>query len=196
VTNLTMCEVTTAPIFLRIGNRGRGPEGTPVGAMRRIAISNVIASDIEPRFAASIAGLAGHPVEDVTLSNIRLAYRGGGTVADAQREPPEVEDAYPEPSMFGTLPSYGFYVRHARRLTLRDVAVSTMNADARPPIWLHDADELSLDGFDSSRPLGVAFALLRDVRNLRVRNVAGVVDGVRRSVASGKIPEKEVGGRR
>jgi polygalacturonase len=196
VTNLTMRDVTTAPIFLRIGNRGRGPDRTPIGAMRRITISNVIADNVEPRFAASIAGLASHLVEDVTLTNIRLVYRGGGTLEDARREPPEVEDPYPEPSMFGTLPAYGFYIRHARGVSLRDVAVSTMNADARPPIWFHDVTDVSIDRLDSSRAPGVAFALLRDVRNLQIRNTRGVVDGLRTRVAAGRIPEETGGGRR
>jgi polygalacturonase len=121
VTNLTMRDVTTAPIFLRIGNRGRGPDGTPVGAMRRVIISNIVAYNAEPRYASLIAGLPGHPIEDVTLSNIRIVYRGGGTSDDAKIDPPEHEDAYPEPSMFGTVPAYGLFVRHARNVTLRDV---------------------------------------------------------------------------
>ena len=77
--------------------------------MRRIIISNVVATDVDPRYPALIAGLAGHPVEDVDLTNIRILYRGGGTREDAAREPPENETAYPEPSMFGTLPAYGFF---------------------------------------------------------------------------------------
>ncbi|WP_404339608.1 glycoside hydrolase family 28 protein [Sphingomonas sp. MMS12-HWE2-04] len=36
--NLTMNEVTTAPLFLRLGARLRGPEGTAPGAMRNIEI--------------------------------------------------------------------------------------------------------------------------------------------------------------
>jgi len=187
VTNLTMREVTTAPIFLRIGNRSRGPDGTPIGAMRRVVISNLTAYDIEPRFAASISGLNGHPVEDVTLSNIRLVYRGGGTEEDAGRQPPEVEDAYPEPSMFGTLPSYGFFIRHARGLSLRDIAVSTMKPDARPPLWLHDVADVSFDRFESARAPNVPFAMLRDVRNLELRNVPGVADGSQKSVTVGVI---------
>jgi polygalacturonase len=35
---LHLSEVTTAPIFLRVGDRRRGPEGTPLGAMRDIVL--------------------------------------------------------------------------------------------------------------------------------------------------------------
>src|SRR3712207_1005213 len=86
VTNVTMREVTTAPIFLRLGRRQRGPAGSPVSVLRRVEISNVVVSDADPRFASIIAGLPGHPVEDVPLSNIRILYRGGGTREQAALE--------------------------------------------------------------------------------------------------------------
>src|SRR6185369_4209312 len=89
VTNLTMREVTTAPLFFRIGNRGRGPNDPPPGTIRRVTISNVVASDVDPRYPALIAGLPGHPVEDIQLSNIQILYRGGGTAEDAALVPPE-----------------------------------------------------------------------------------------------------------
>jgi hypothetical protein len=45
---LVLREVTTAPIFLRMGDRRRGPPGTGVGVMRRITIRDVEATDIRP----------------------------------------------------------------------------------------------------------------------------------------------------
>ena len=38
---------------------------------------NVVAYDADPRYASIISGIPGHDVEDVTLTNIRLVYRGG-----------------------------------------------------------------------------------------------------------------------
>jgi polygalacturonase len=176
VTNLTMRDVTTAPLFLRVGNRARGPEGTPIGAMRRIVISNITAYNAEPRYASIIAGLPGHPIEDVTISNVRILYRGGGTAEDAAREVPEREDTYPEPSMFGTLPAYGLFVRHARNVTLRDVAVGVMADDARPPVVLQDVQGIRFDHVDAPRGANVPFAVLRDVSDLVLRDVQGVAD--------------------
>jgi polygalacturonase len=187
VSNLTMRHVTTAPIFLRIGNRGRGPEGTPVGSIRRVLISHVVAYDIEPRFAAIVAGIPGHPVEDVTLSDIRLVYRGGGTAEDAARQPPEVEEAYPEPSMFGTVPAFGFFVRHAQGISMRDIVVTTMTPDSRPPLVLQDVRGMTLDHVDATRGATAPFAALRDVFDLSVRNVPGVEDGRHAHVAAGSL---------
>jgi polygalacturonase len=150
ITNLTMREVTTSPLFIRLGARQRAPQGTPIGAARRIIISNVVAYDVESRFAAIIAGVPGHPVEDVTLSNIRMVYRGGGTSADAARQPPENENSYPEPSMFGTTPAYGFYIRHAKNITLRDIDLSTLKPEARPAIVTNDAADIRQENVKTS----------------------------------------------
>ena len=188
VTNLTMRHVTTAPIFIRLGNRGRGPEGTPVGSVRRVLISHVVAYDVEPRFASIVAGIPGHPVEDVTLSDIRVVYRGGGTTEDAARRPPEAEEAYPEPSMFGTLPAFGFFVRHAQGITMRDVFMTTAAPDSRPAMLLQDVRAMTLDHVAAMPGSASRFADLIDVSDLEVRNVDGVADGRHARVAAGTLP--------
>ncbi len=138
VSNITMRDITTAPIFIRLGKRQRAPEGTPVAKVRRITIDNIVVSGAHHEFASIIAGLAESPVEDVRLSNIRIHYNGGGTKADAERVVPENEKNYPEPSMFGITPSYGFYLRHVRGITFENVDVSFEKDDARPAFFLDD----------------------------------------------------------
>jgi polygalacturonase len=139
-----MRDVTTAPIFLRIGDRRRGPPGTGIGSIRDVTISEIEATGIDHRYAAGIAGLPGHPIEAVTLRDISLTYAGGGTAADAALTPPEVATAYPEPSMFGTLPSWGLWVRHAKDLTIDGLTLATATPDARPPIKVDDAPGLKI----------------------------------------------------
>lgn len=143
---LSMEEVTTAPIFIRLGDRRRGPEGTGIGAVQGVTISEIDARGIDHRFPASIAGLPGHRVEDVTLSDIRLSYLGGGTAADAARLPDEHADAYPEPSMFGTLAAWALWARHADGLSVRNFEASTEVPDARKPIIMDDVRRLSVSG--------------------------------------------------
>ncbi len=136
--NLTMREITTAPIFLRLGARLRAPEGAAPGAIRNIIIRDVTAEGILPDYAALIMGLPAHPIEDVTLDNVRLVYDGGGAAADVARQPLELEDAYPEPSMFGRTPVYGLWARHVRGLTLKGFSVTTTTPDARPQTLFED----------------------------------------------------------
>lgn len=147
---LTMTDVTTAPIFLRLGDRRRGPAGTRVGAIRDVTISDVRATGIDHRFAATIAGLPKHPIEHVTLRDIHLSYRGGGTRADAIRRPEELAGAYPEPSMFGPTPAWGLWIRHARGVAIDGLALTSAD-DARPPIVSDDVGSLTLRHMPGAR---------------------------------------------
>ncbi|HEY0623234.1 rhamnogalacturonidase [Sphingomonas sp.] len=139
VSGLVMREVTTAPLFLRLGDRRRGPAGTGIGAIRGIVIEGVDAKGIDHRFAATIAGLPRAPIEDVTLRDVQLGYHGGGTLADAARRPPMLADAYPEPSMFGITPAWGLWVRCTTGVRLHQVSHKTDKPDARPEILAENA---------------------------------------------------------
>jgi polygalacturonase len=141
---LTMRDVTTAPLFLRLGGRRRGPAGTGIGALAGVTIREVDARGIDHRFPAAIAGLPGHPIRDVALRDVHLAYRGGGTAADAARVPAELPDAYPEPSMFGVLPSWALWVRHVDGLAIDRLTAETMTPDQRPPFAMDDVRHFSV----------------------------------------------------
>ena len=41
ISNITMREISNAPIFLRLGSRMRAPEGTAIGSIRRVSISSL-----------------------------------------------------------------------------------------------------------------------------------------------------------
>jgi polygalacturonase len=164
ITNITMRDVSNSPFFLRLGARLRGPKGaTQVGALRRVLISNVVVYNADPRYASIISGIPGHDIEDVRLSNIRVYYRGGGTPAQAALDPPEKEDAYPEPSMFGVIPAYGFFIRHTRGLEMRDVQVGFLRGDARPPFVLSDVSDADFFRLKAQRAAGAPAFVLKDV---------------------------------
>lgn len=184
ITNVVMRDVTSAPIFVRLGRRSRGP-GTPsIATVRRIRISNLVATGVDPRFPILLAGIPGHPVEDVSLSDVRIVYRGGGTAADAAREPEELETAYPEPSMFGTLPAYGLFARHVRGLRMRDVAVSFEGTEARPAIVLRSVDGASFDAVVAEQTAGVPTWSLRAVKEFSAVRSTAAADRVVPSTAS------------
>ena len=149
IRDVVMNEVTTAPLFLRLGDRARGPEGTSRGAMRRIHVHNLTAHDILPDYAATIAGLEGDPIEDAALTDIHLVYAGAGDAAWAQRRPDDMAQAYPEPSMFGPSPAHGLWARHVDGLILDNVRIETLRPDPRPPILLQSARRVMLDGLDA-----------------------------------------------
>ncbi len=146
VSNMVMRDVET-PIFIRLGNRANPVPGLPKpgqGKMRDITITGVEA-DGAGKIGCSVTGLPGAPVENVTLRDIRIRFAGGGKEEDATRAIPEKSASYPKGDMFGILPAYGFYCRHASGLKLHNIDVSFEKGDARPAVL---ADDVSgLDGF-------------------------------------------------
>jgi polygalacturonase len=146
VSNIVMRDVTLAPLFIRLGDRRRAPAGTPVAILRRVSISNIDAICVDPRYCATVTGLPGALIEDVSLTDMRFTYPGGGTAEDAKREMPEVPQSYPDPDIFGTTSAWGLYLRHARGVRLRDIALSALSADARPAVKYEDVKDLRADG--------------------------------------------------
>ncbi len=165
ISNITMRAVRNAPIFLRLGARMRAPAGMQVGTLRRVHISNVVAYGSPPRFASVISGIPGHPVEDVQLNDITLVYTGGAPATQAAVEPPERENAYPEPTMFGEIPAYGFYIRHASGVELNNVSVRTENPDARPAFILDDVARADFFHVQAEHAAGVPTIVLKHVQD-------------------------------
>ena len=84
IDNIAMRDICNSPIYIRLGNRARGPKELPVSVVRRVKLSNISVKDADCRYASIIFGLNGHPIEDVTLSNIHIQYRGGLTMDDVK----------------------------------------------------------------------------------------------------------------
>jgi polygalacturonase len=176
ISNITMRDISNAPFFLRLGSRMRGPQGAPVGELRRVTISNVIVYNADPRYASLISGIPGHDIQDLRMGNIRIYYKGGGTKQQAALEPPEKETDYPEPTMFGEIPAYGFFIRHVRGLEMSDVEVSYLKDDARPPFIISDAKGVDLRHLRMQHSEGVSSFLLKDVDGFSIQQSSPLPD--------------------
>ena len=144
VSDMTMNKVG-APIFLRLGNRARpfkeGVEKPGIGRLRNITISNIQAGSAGV-VGCAISGLPEAAIENVTISNVRFSFEGGGTKEQAERVVPEKPGDYPEYSMFGTLPAYGLYCRHIKDLKLLNVELRTVRPDQRKAIVFDDVQDV------------------------------------------------------
>ena len=176
ITNLSMRDVKNAPIFLRLGSRMRGPKGVPVGGLRRVTISNVVAYNADPRYASIIAGIPGHQVEAVKLNNIQIFYQGGGTKEQAALQPPEKESNYPEPSMFGVLPAYGFFIRHAKNVSLNSIDVRYSREESRPAFMLDDVTGADFVHVNAQKAANVPAFVLKNVRDFNAVQCKGISD--------------------
>ena len=147
-------EGTESPIFVRLGNRGRGYlSGGPnmetiipidhVGRIDGVHIDNIQIRNAGS-MGCSVTGLPDYPVRNVRLSNISIHHKGGVSAAEleaiADSVADEKEKAYPEATMWGNLPAKGFFVRHARNVTFSNIEVRTTLPDARPVIVETDTE--------------------------------------------------------
>lgn len=143
VSNISMSHVHHYPIYITTGCRNRGPkERTDVSSARDIYINNVVADDCDSLAGIIITGMEGEPIRNVSLSDIRIQYRGGGKRVDSPYR--EQGTNYPEPRWAGPTPAYGLFARHVDGLTLRNVRFELMRPDERPDIILDDVTNHSI----------------------------------------------------
>lgn len=154
-------------VFLRIGQRNLSK---PPGRLRNIELSDIevevpadrpdagydhagpplkVAANLIP---SSIVGLPDRPVENVTLRNITITY-GGGARRDRAEVPlsrldqmPERRSNYPEFSMFGELPAWGFFLRHADGVRFENVTLRLAAPDYRSALVADRVQGLTLQG--------------------------------------------------
>lgn len=159
-------------IFLRIGERTKGRKGK----MDNIALSNIYVEvpatkpdagyeyegpyedmprNISP---ASIVGLPDAMITNVTLKNVEIRYPGGGNTSyakvglDQLDKVPEKTSNYPEFSMFGELPAWGLYVRHARNIQVSNLTLTAEKKDYRTAVVLDDVHQSSFTGLNVKEP--------------------------------------------
>jgi len=171
-------------IFIRLGQRNQ--RAAP-GALRGIYISDVKVSVPAGKpdagysmegpeqqyphnvFPSSITGIPGHPVENVVLNNIEISYEGGASkkkayfALDSLKKVPENIKEYPEFSMFGELPVWGFYVRHAQGITMKNVKLSYRKSDFRTACLFDDVHQLNVTGLEVSKAESTPVILLKKV---------------------------------
>ncbi len=180
---------TGNPIFIRLGHRNVNGR---VGSLRNIVIKNVKAEmpfgrpdanydlrgpDLDffhNPFPSSIVGIPGHHVENVTLENIEISYPGNGNDGLAilplsrLKDVRENEKGYPEFSMFGELPAWGFYVRHVSGLTMNNISVTARAKDYRPACVFDDVLGLNLDQWQIREDDSDKQYILKDVRKVNL----------------------------
>jgi len=179
-------------IFIRLGHRNQNGKA---GTLRNVAIRNVkvqIPFDRPDKnydlrgpdlpffhnpFPCSITGIPGHPVENVTLENIEITFPGRGNDGLAiiplnrLKDVGENETGYPEFSMFGELPSWGFYVRHVDGLTMKNITVKAAERDFRPAFVFDDVNKLDLNTITIGKANNNAPVILSHVTRSDIQKV-------------------------
>jgi len=176
INNITMRDIVNAPIFLRLGARMRGPEGTPVGTLRRVIISNVVAYNVDGKAGAIISGIPGNDIEDISLHDINIYFKGGGTKEQSSIEVPGLENGYPEPGRFGITPAYGFFVRHVDGISFDNIHLGLMSNDDRPAFVLDSVKNASFRFVNTPVRQGLENFYLKNAENVEIFQSFGSKD--------------------
>lgn len=170
VSNITMRDIGNSPIFVRLGARQRGPKDFPYSQLHRVIISNIVAYDVTGDQGAIISGIPGHDIEDLTLDNIHIYFKGGGTKEQSAREVPALIKNYPEPDAFGVTPAYGFFIRNVKDLKMSNIEVSYLNDDLRPAFILDNVTGADFQHIRAQKTEGSPIFVLKNVKNFNLFN--------------------------
>lgn len=148
----------TNPFWVILGQRSlRGTEddGTKIGTLQNVTFKDIIGSGLHTRIdnsydadgspisGTTVTGTDGnvykYRVKDIYFENVNITYKGGrtGTVPGT---PPEYKlGQYPESSIWGILPAYGYFIRHADNVVFKNCITNASQPDVRKPFVWEDA---------------------------------------------------------
>jgi polygalacturonase len=155
--NITLRNIKGDAMLVRLGARNRtyrDGAGAKTGILRNVMFSGIQGARISS-LGNAISGVPGRIIENVVLRDINLEFTGGGTAADARRAVPENETGYPGVKLFGTLPAYGFFVRHAKHVTMENIRLTFDEDDHRPAIVCDRVEDLSVSGLHARSMPGI-----------------------------------------
>lgn len=125
-----------SPFFVLLGDRGTTPAGAPrkVGTIDDVRFEHVAVTGVKYQWSSPISGtrLADgslHRLGAIVFDDVRVVGKGGMTSVPA--DPPEYAGQYPDPNLWGDLPAYGYFVRHAESVTFRDTVTTPSATDVR-----------------------------------------------------------------
>ncbi|MFP5231358.1 MAG: glycoside hydrolase family 28 protein [Acidobacteriota bacterium] len=176
ISNITLRSITDTPLFLRLGRRMRAPQGSSIGTLNRVLIDNIVSYDCASPLPVMIMGVPDHPVADIRINNLYLHHRPAAPASQASAAPPEQQTLYPEANRFGPMPSQGFFIRHARNITIANTEIACASADGRPFFALADVNDIDLFRVRMRAPEPAPRFLLQDVRELRISACRGMAD--------------------
>jgi Glycosyl hydrolases family 28 len=179
-------------VFIRLGHRNTR---APIGKLGDVVIRNIKVQVPEGSpdagyefagppvtaphnlFPSSITGLPGHPVTNVVLENIEIIF-GGGALPEiawipwnALNQVPDQAGKYPEFSMFGELPAWGYYVRHVEGVDFRNCRLTLKHRDYRPAMVFDDVRGPHLASVDIGPMSGEPVIVLDDVKDAVLQGV-------------------------
>ena len=149
--DITM-EKTFTPIFMKVSDVARVPEGTyKRGAIRNVTFENITATDCFSYFKKRempcvIWGKPGSPIENIELKNVQITVKGGHPALEALLNPEENDERFPR--HVGAIPSYAWYLRHVRNVRFLSCRFAFEKNDDRPALVIDDGNNIAFEQCD------------------------------------------------
>ena len=146
ISNITLRNIKGDALLVRLGARRRtyrSGVSAKTGARKDVLIAQGQGTRIAD-LGCALSGLPAALLENVVLRDINLEFAVLGTPVVAGRAVPENPKGYPGAGLFGKLPAYGFFIRHAKNVVLENVRTSFVADDHRPAVVCDDVDGLAV----------------------------------------------------
>ncbi|SIN71129.1 glycoside hydrolase family 28 protein [Chitinophaga niabensis] len=177
-------------IFLRIGERVAGRKGR----LENIRISNLYAeipatkpdvgyeyegpTEDMPRniSPSSIVGMPDALINNVSFKNVTISYPGGANpffakvALDTLDRINNKATAYPEFSMFGELPAWGLFIRHAKNIDISGLTLTVAKKDFRTAVVFDNVQNAKFTNLTVKEPEKKAISYAKRSTGITINN--------------------------
>ncbi|HSO41082.1 MAG TPA: glycosyl hydrolase family 28 protein [Labilithrix sp.] len=135
-----------SPIFIILGDRGETPvsDKHKIGTIDGVHFENVSGDTMRYNWSSPISGFTKdgttYRLKNLTFTNVKIMNKGG--MGSVPADPPEYVGQYPDPNLWGNMPAFGLFVRHADNVTLTNSTPLVVGTDARQGIVQRDVTGL------------------------------------------------------
>jgi polygalacturonase len=149
--DITM-EKTFVPIFIKISDVARVPEGTyKRGTIRNVTFENITATDCFSYFKnrempCVVWGKPESPIENIEFKNVQITAKGGHSALEASLDPEENDERFPR--HVGAIPAYAWYLRHVRNIRFLNCRFGFEKNDDRPALVVDDGENVAFEQCD------------------------------------------------
>src|SRR5262249_494508 len=129
-----------AAFFVFLGQQPGHPDGDvdKLGTINNVHFTDILCSvdnTTSNKWGSNITGQiysnVTYPITNLFFTNCNVTFKGGDNSIPGN--PPEWDSAqYPEVSMWGDLPAYGYWMRHVTGVTFTNCVSRLNGSDARP----------------------------------------------------------------
>ncbi|MCR8633190.1 S-layer homology domain-containing protein [Paenibacillus radicis (ex Xue et al. 2023)] len=150
VTNITFQRIDVQdagnPFFVILAKRSdrtTKDDKAKKGTMDTVRFQDIIGKNMNTSWASPISGAnmsdgTNYRLKNIYFDNVNMTYKGGRTTVPGN--PSEYAlGQYPESNIWGDLPAYGYYVRHADGVLFTNSTTNVSPSDAREPVMMVDA---------------------------------------------------------